>query len=193
MHHHRSSEISYPSPVRRRSLAIAALGVLLAGCRDTTAPFIVGPWVQTGSGVSVRGWVAVRGGSPDTLRFGMSLANRGRAAGHWGTQCDYVVRVYSAEGSSGRLVWSSPDHQTCSGQAMWRAIPPGDSLPTPRRLFEVTAEQILGDSLPAERYRFVLSPPVSADTPRFEGSTYSRTIRQPPRIFVPLGVLRLRP
>lgn len=172
-----------------RVVYLALAGVLLQACGHGSEPFQVGLWVQTPSGVSVRAFLKVGVGHPDTLTFGASLANRGSEPAHFGPGCGYIVRAYSRADRAGRPAWSSPTDISCPAQAFWRTLLPGDSVPTSHFCFVFTSAQVLGDSLPEGRYYFTLRPPASFERLEFAPAPPDtpRKLIPPEPVFVPAG------
>ena len=113
--------------------------------------------------ILLRGSTHVVEGSPDTLRVEIEARNTGSAPSEfrWGT-CSRVWAYRAGDPLDGPA-WYSPRRRSwpgavptvCGGQIMFLEIAPGRSMPPGRLTSKYPVMEILGDSLPDGRYRFV--------------------------------------
>lgn len=111
----------------------------------------------------LRGSTRVLEGAPDTLRLEVVVTNTGSVPRefHWGT-CS-PVWAYRAGDVLDQPAWYSPRRRSwphgvptvCGGSIMFLGLNPGASTLPGRISWGYPVIEILGDSLPAGRYRFV--------------------------------------
>ena len=186
-----------------RSVSLGLLTVAAGACSDPrpNEQWEVGRWVETSWGYSLRSWTQSIPGNPDTLRLGVSLANRTPQAVQFGLGCGTLVRAYRSAERTGEPAWDRERAVTigCTSGAVRRTLAPGDTVPTDIWTVELPGPaRILADSLPEGVYHFSISPPLELNPtvswppphPSERGLTYEHS--PPVRIWLPAGSVELR-
>jgi hypothetical protein len=166
-----------------------------------TEQLVHGPWIETAWGYSLRGWMRVIPGSPDTLRLGITVANRSnRTVRYEWEGCPLEVRAYRTADRSGVPAWDSErvGEHPCAGGSR-RSLAPGDTLPVADVwVMNIPSSLFLGDSLPEGRYYFSVRPPLEMN-PEATGPPLPPERRKPGyrysphmRIYLPTGSTVLR-
>jgi hypothetical protein len=180
-----------------RIWALAWSLLVIAACSPSGPPaerFAQGPWVETAQGYSIRGWSRWIPGTPNTVVFGATIANRGNQPVVFRSGCEPRVRAYRTPQRAGTPAWDShPEGQLC---LEGRRVPlaPGDALLAAYSIVVATVPKILGDSLAEGWYFFTVSPPTDlAARPPLYGPPSPEEDSLPKYwIYVPAGSLHLK-
>ncbi len=161
----------------------------------------VGEWLDTSWGYSLRSRTQWIPGNPDTLRLGVSLANRTSRPIQFELGCGTLVRAYRTAERTGPPAWDLARAMAIAcgdAQGTRRTLAPGDTVPAEIWTVELPEpSRILGDTLPAGRYFFSISPPLELNPavdwppphPTERGPSY--TPSPPVRISLRAGTLEL--
>jgi hypothetical protein len=122
------------------------------------------PSAAAAQGLRLQGETRVTDAMPDTLRVAILVLNDGSAAREFRYESCSRVRAYRADEGTGRPVWDSTRRRAwphgapivCGGQVLHGYVEPGGSTGPDRIVRRFPVPEILGDSLPAGRYRFVV-------------------------------------
>lgn len=164
-----------------------------------TEQLVHGPWVETAWGYSLRGWMRLLPGPPDTLRLGSTVANRSnRTVSVLWIGCPFEIRAYRTADRSGVPAWDTERFASACTNRSKRPLAPGDTAPTGGFFKTIPMPHILGDSLPEGRYYFSLNPPLEMN-PEATGPPLPPERRKPGyryspdmRIYLPTGSTVLR-